>query len=606
MIKSIKRNIIITILSAIACVCIGFALALGNNVSVNAEVENTYITGATIALSENIVAKYKVENIPEGYTSARMDYSFGYNDYFQELQVGGATELTFSFKNITPNTMNREVNATLTLTGDGMDTITEEYNGFSVVNYAKLVFKSKPADLGIQSQEQYDALRTLLADLLNYGSAAQGYRNTDTANYAIDQLVYAQRNDVSEFVAPTESDKTLTGTASAKIRWYDATLRFGDKVDVAFRILAKDAALGSDTLGVKVQKEDGEQEAAVLASSEAYTEIAGTTLYTFVYEGLSVTEFNDLLTVKAYVGTAQEGKTLTYSVKSYVYETINNQDATAEMKDLAKKAYTYGASVTNYLEEMQNTPVVDDPTISAVIRTDDVNEYLGMTNTQSAYTVSKVFGWGTYAPDAHYSNNMTSDGTYLYVLATNGAIPTSANQTDGLGTGVYSRQSRIVKVDPATGTVLGYTQQFYAQGGNGTGKVETNTCILHKDGYVYAINAQNVWKKVLTTALTANDVALTDLSTDEVAFFTKSTPADGAVEFDLRSANGIVYNATNEQFAVKVGMTVTIYDEGGTSVRSFSVNGLANNKISANDTYIFMSYKADGSRNPQICVYTWE
>lgn len=603
MIKSVKRNIIIAILSAITCVCMGFALALGNNVPANAEGENTYITGATIALSENIVAKYKVANIPEGYTTARMDYSFGYNNYFEELQVGEATELTFSFKNITPNTMNREVNATLTLSGEGMENITEEYNGFSVVNYAKMVFKSKPADLGMQSEEQYAALRTLLADLLNYGSAAQGYRNTDVANYAIDQLVYSQRNAVSEFVAPTETDKTLTGTASAKLRWYDATLRFGDKVDVAFRILAKDAALGSDTLGVKVQKEDGAQENAVLASSEAYIELAGTTLYTFVYEGLSVTEFNDLLTVKAYVGDAQEGKTLTYSVKSYVYETINNQNATAEMQDLAKKAYTYGASVSNYLEALQNTPVVDDPTVTDVVLSDDITEYLGMEGNRGAYTISKAFGWETFAPNAHYSSNMTSDGTYLYMLATNGDIPASTNQTDGLGQGVKSRQARIVKVDPTTGTVLGYTTQFWAQGG---GNVETYTCILYKGGYVYAINAQNEWKKVEASALTTNNVALSGLGADEVAFFTKSTPANSAVELDLRSANGVVYNESKNQFAVKVGTTVNIYNADGTLAKSFNVTTAANNKITANDTYIFMSYKGDGEIAPKIYAYKWD
>lgn len=611
-----NKSIIALFLSAITCFCLGLAFAFGGATGVKAEGENLYLTGARISLNENIVAKFPIANVPEGYTSATINYTFGTKTYEDTLAVeGGAVE--FAFDKITPQTMNREVVATLTLTGEGVDTITETMSGFSVVNYAKKVFASNPEDLGCQTQEQYDALRTMVADLVNYGAKAQEYRGFNTANLATDALGVAQKNDVSKFVAPTETDTSITGTESDKVAFRSATLSFGDTVDLAFKVYADDAKLGNQALTLKVKKEDGEWEDTVQVEKVLHEDSDSVYVYTFEYQGLSVIEFNDVLTVQAYLNGTAEGKTLTYSVKSYVYSKVNDPESDPAMVELAKAIYNYGNTAKKYMEVAQKEVVVENPYVSTGIRENDVLAYSQTTN-NAKYTVSKVFGWEVFASGAEYSNNMTSDGNYLYVLATT-TTNTVAVHTDGFGQARYSRNSRVVKVDPTTGTVLGYTAVFAAQGGstNGGG-TEANTVILHKDGFIYVIDGQNAWKKVACDALNTANVALGDLGTEEVGFFTKSTPTSVTVEetttidaeLRLDTANGIAYSAGRKQFAVKVGTNVNVYGEDGVLANTFAIastqsNGSAN-KIAATDDFIMINYKADTMLNPAVKVYAWD
>lgn len=589
MMKLKNKSIIVLFLSAITCFCLGLAFAFGGATGVKAEGENLYLTGARISLNENIVAKFPITNVPEGYTSATINYTFGTKTYEDTLAVeGGAVE--FAFDKITPQTMNREVVATLTLTGEGVDAITETMSGFSVVNYAKKVFASNPEDLGCQTQEQYDALRTMVADLVNYGAKAQEYRGFNTANLATDALGVAQKNDISEFVAPTETDTSITGTESDKVAFRSATLSFGDTVDLAFKVYADDAKLGNQALTLKVKKEDGEWEDTVQVEKILHEDSDSVYVYTFEYQGLSVTEFNDVLTVQAYLNGTAEGKTLTYSVKSYVYSKVNDPESDPAMVELAKAIYNYGNAAQNYVDEVVN------------------------------YTsVEKVFGWASPISGKGYNSNMTSDDQYLYVLATTGAIPASANQTDGYGVGKFSRQAAIVKMDPNTGKVLGSSADFYAQGGSSSGGgTEAYTVILHKDGYIYVIDAQNQWKKVACDALTTSNVALSDIDENDGAFFTKSEPVattDGdtttySAELKLNGINGASYSAERKQFAVKSGTTINIYDEDANLVTSFPIvssqNGASHNKISVNDDLIFINYKADTVLTPIVNAYTWD
>lgn len=606
-----KRNALITVLSSAFVISTGVAVASLNVVDASAEKDgsNVYITGASLALSDDITVKYLVENLPDGYTQAKMTYSYNGQTYEDTKTIGDATSLVFDFNKVTPQNMTRAVDATITFTGGGEDII-ETKSGFTVAQYCNTVLSTAPAKLGYDTQEEYDAMKSFVADLLNFGAMAQQYRNASVDDLASSVLNVAQKNAMTEFVAPTESDYSQTGTASTMLGWRSATLRYDNNVDVAFRLNVKTADMTGKTLAVSVQKDDETPE-TITAFEQTASDTEGETVYTFIYENLSVTEFDKLLTVKALVDGEQEGKTLTYSVKTYVYNTLANSQNETE-KNLAKATYVYGQSATAY--KLAQSTVIDDVTV-AETQYNDISKYASEVvavtpNVERAKDFTSASNGsvsGVYAPA------LTTDGECFYALLTNqiqGQKATSGNTN-------YYRNGFIAKIDTTTLNVVATSATVTAQGGYARDGWDMNRRLnfYYRDGYVYLYCIQvsddvgtGVWKRIATN-FTGTAAALETVS-DHVAFG----------DLDMANCMSVAYNSSTCTYAVLYSDgKVYTFDAQGTLIKSFGIKTTATGKknddtsvatalsvMYGNNDYLYLSYCSDNVFTPVVNIYTWD
>ena len=588
-----KRPFLVAIFSALSFGCALAATLTGTfGVKAHAEnAENTYITGVNLTLNENIVVKYHV-TVPEDYTSAKMEYTYRDATYTQQETVATSGEIVFSFAEVTPQYMTEEVAVTLTLSGEGQADITESATGFSVKNYCQKLLKTDPAALGYTSQEKYSAMKTLVADLLNYGGQAQLYTNTNTTNLPTDGLTAAGKNAMTEFQALAGGDYAQTGTVSEKVSWKGANLYLDSTVNPVWYFTA------TDTEGLSLKVTVGGATRTITEFTEQT--VNGTQVYRAEYKGLSVADFDELMMAQLYVNGAAEGKLLTYSVKTYVYNTLNNANASDEMKSLAKAIYNYGLSARAFSEEEA------DPTLGEVsVKFDDVYELVAANQKPNrAYNVQKVFGFGKLS-DMSFVANMVTDGSYIYALASVETGGTAQTETiNGASYTSYYRYARIVKYDPATNQIVGYSEQFYAQGGQ-NGLVEAYTAMYLKDGSVYVYDKDHKVFSVATSELSGNNVALTE--------------EPNAVAFEnAHTARSIYYDETNQRYAVLNGTTVTVYNAAGENVKSFSVAGSVATtdfqgkaatascfRLSGSEGCLFVLYRVNGVLTPVVNVYGW-
>ena len=185
-----------------------------------------------------------------------------------------------------------------------------------------------------------DGLRTLLVDLLNYGSAAQKYSGYNTASLPNSQLTEEQKNWGSgeELELGSVLSTKYQTVKNAKATWKAAGLVLDNSVTMRFRFEAKSI----DNLSVKV----------VAAGQEWYiTEFESVVgkdgQYYAYFSGLSARQMRENVFVTVYEGDTRVSDTLRYSVETYAYNKQN--DANTKLADLVKAMMRYGISAENYL-----------------------------------------------------------------------------------------------------------------------------------------------------------------------------------------------------------------------------------------------------------------
>ena len=231
-------------------------------------------------------------------------------------QEVGVNLYHLAFNNIAPHMMGANITTQLIVNNVVKDVIGE----YSVAEY--LINKFNEAD----SEE----LKTLVADTLNYGAMAQAYKNHDLDNLVNDNpeiMAYA-----TNFEAVTESD--YTNVIENKVEGFKirAAGVYFDYVNYVYiKFLAGDnfkvtvAAKGLEETEIKNIRQDG---GYYVAFSPEVSALCFDKVYTFkLYSGETLVQ------------------TVNYSVKAFVYNMQNGEDATA---NLAKALYNYGIASVNY------------------------------------------------------------------------------------------------------------------------------------------------------------------------------------------------------------------------------------------------------------------
>lgn len=274
------------------------------------------ITSAYLRLDEDIDVIYTAK-VPEGAT-ASMTFTMNNNSVTVEDDGTHA----FAFEGVNPQCMGDNIEATLTVTVDGI-TYTCAKAEYSVRTYCV----NKLADETITG-----AARKLISDTLAYGAAAQtyvGYKTNELVNTGDDIL----NPDYSSFTSLSGLGASFEGTAAENICWTGASLKLTDNVGMTFRFYAESI----EGLSIDVEINGREERFSEFAS-------VGDDLYEITFYGIKATEFGD--TVSASFSTG--GNTVNYSVNAYVC--AKQADGNTALANLVKALYNYGVSAEAFAE----------------------------------------------------------------------------------------------------------------------------------------------------------------------------------------------------------------------------------------------------------------
>ncbi len=209
-------------------------------------VENRII-GASLEIGSTLTINYYAE-LSEINDNAEMRFIRGNtSETVKGVRVSG-TRYEFKYKGINPQCMNDNITAELMLNGEVVETM-EKY---SVKDYCDRQNAKSAAELGFTKYTQYQAFRTLLADMLSYGSAAQSYQNYNTSDL-VDNLPWVAEQK-SIFSVP-EGVREVNGNTDENCRVTGVGVRVSNVIQIYFKFkLTENATV---TLNEKVVDVEG-------------------------------------------------------------------------------------------------------------------------------------------------------------------------------------------------------------------------------------------------------------------------------------------------------------------------------------------------------------
>ena len=228
--------------------------------------------------------------------------------------------LVYTFKNISPKSLNDSITATVKTPSTTLYTKT-----YSIKQYCDDIFAMP---------ETSDELRTLLADLLNYGQYTQRYAEYNTDNLADVSEAYKRflTSDAPELTSVTNTKYATVDNASIKIK--SASVVLTDAISCKFYFDAKPDE-------VKLQFED-----KVISRKEiGYDSKSGR--YYAIFTEVPIYKMDAKLLITAYKDGQAASNTLMYSIESYAASKAKDT-ATPYLADLVKAMINYGNSSKNY------------------------------------------------------------------------------------------------------------------------------------------------------------------------------------------------------------------------------------------------------------------
>lgn len=333
--KSLKKFCVCFLLMALTVI---FSCNCISSTSVKAD-ETTYINSVSITLNENIVVKFGVD-IPAEYTNLEVKFTHMNREYIENYEVVGGQTKIVEFSQVTPQNMGENVAVQATITADGKENIVESKNTFTVQGYCEQLLAQKP---DLYTNSQYETLKKLVVNFLNYGLASQNYIEKvaalPTVNLSAEQIALIG-NEI-----PSSSDLAFTGETSQVVAWKGATLLFGSQIDMRISFIVDETLLNDREISLKVVPEGKTAEYITTFSKTAFND---KTVYMAVWKGVSVTNLAKIINLQVMVDSLAEGKEATYSVKSFVYAMQSSQND--NMKALATAVYNYGLSAKSFVE----------------------------------------------------------------------------------------------------------------------------------------------------------------------------------------------------------------------------------------------------------------
>ncbi len=277
----------------------------------------TVIKQSQAALGSDITMKFFLSS--DKYTVSVTLNKNG-SEEITELKSSGTTEnglYIYSFTGLTPQMINRS----FTVNVYNGNVLRDSYT-YSVLEYCNYL---------LTQTSTTEKTKTLIAELLNYGKAAQEYLGADSA-----ELTEAIKNAGLTVGSTIDSEAAITNSGK-EIIVSGATLNFSHDNKVVF-VIAKDMY---ENLGKYIITVNG----TAIAADEW---IASGDYYMWYSEGILATAFDKDYTMLVKDSAGNKLQELTISVNAYCATANKLDGASKELKNLVIATYNYGKAAKAY------------------------------------------------------------------------------------------------------------------------------------------------------------------------------------------------------------------------------------------------------------------
>ena len=266
-----------------------------------------------------------------------------FDDFYMTFECGGIEEkvtqykqdgnyYVFSYKGINPQLMNDKVTAVLHAKNSNGEYISPE-KVISVREYAYTM-------LDRYSSDEHSKLRTLLVDLLNYGSATQKYMGYQTDNLANSDLTAVQNSwaskDTKEFKNIRKFDyKTITNPT---VQWNSCGLVLGNSIMFKVKFTANNVENKTVEIALRNVK--------FTYDKNDFKDNGDGTYYVYCNE-LFAHEVSDEILLTVYENGVPCSNTMLFSVESYARLVRDNYKGTP-LDEMITTMMLYGNSAKEY------------------------------------------------------------------------------------------------------------------------------------------------------------------------------------------------------------------------------------------------------------------
>ena len=217
----------------------------------------------------------------------------------------------------------KELGVAFTASVHAFDAVGREYVSKNIVN-SEPIFTFRDYILGELTKEgNSDSIRTLAADLMNYGAAAQVYFEYDVEHPVNENLSIEAQAALKHYATAGVAPATLVnGTNGPNVY---GSLSIKNRIVLTLTI----RGIGSpETVQIKIKEHDGEKVKEIID-----TEKNGS-VWQVQYSGLDAEDMRTLYDFVPVADGEETGTPLTWSVEGYAREARLNEDATSAELDL--------------------------------------------------------------------------------------------------------------------------------------------------------------------------------------------------------------------------------------------------------------------------------
>ena len=230
-------------------------------------------------------------------------------------------KLSFAFEGIAPHKLGDYMTATVCVVKGGITSESEPIE-FSVAEYCNALLEG--------TYEQ--SVKTVAKDILNYGAAAQVYKNYKVESLVNNALTDEQKQ-VAAYTLVNAANKDYAVVENAEANWKSAGLYLENAINVRLAFAADDVA----DLSVKVTDKDGN----VLDTVTEFTEGLYGKYYLY-FDGLTAAEMDKELYFTVMKNGVPVSNTLLYTVESYAAQMRGTADE--NLAKLLDAMIAYGKS----------------------------------------------------------------------------------------------------------------------------------------------------------------------------------------------------------------------------------------------------------------------
>ncbi len=309
------------------------------------------INKTSLTLEQNISLNFKADaQALSGYENIKAHVTFGEGEdqIVEEIPgVSNGTDYVFSFKNIGAEFMGSKATVYLTATKNNV-----EYTGatieYSVADYCY----NKLEEHRLTKDDSALKLKSLIVNLLNYGSAVQTYIKYNTDNLVNANLLNSEKSYGTESVPDMSAGlRGIYGDSCAtdEVKWVAANLSFENQVKLIFKFKLEGIS-STEGLTLKVSRVNPQDASYNDSDADVCTEFRanGGSSYAVYYGGVHAGEMNTNVYVTVYKDGVQVSDTLVYAISSYARQKYEAGNPNNKLSNVVLEMMRYGDAAVAY------------------------------------------------------------------------------------------------------------------------------------------------------------------------------------------------------------------------------------------------------------------